>query len=375
MPTFAEKLSSSGLTLADAKKLGVVLLPPSDKTLRSALPRTCKPISAIQFRYHTTTGVLRRDIFRARLLGEAHLEEYNAVWCYGDKPVRYLQLTDTAPAAYFPKSEPWEKIAKDPTIATALTEGELKAACACKSGIPTIGLGGVWNWKSSKLSWSLLPELRDFTWTGRDVVICFDSDAKTNPGISMASAQISRALSNLGALPRIAALPALPKFGDKKTGLDDFVVECGAAAFLEVLEEATGGELTAELWRMNAEYVLLTAPDVLYEEAHGTQLNPRKALSTTLANRITTIMTGTEKKPKLEEVPVLRKWLSWPHRRDLRAFTYAPGKPRVVSDEYNLWPGWGCEPKAGDLGPYHSLLDHIFQKDDVAREWYLNWLA
>ena len=46
----------------------------------------------------------------------------------------------------------------DPTVTIIITEGEKKAACACKHGLPTIGLGGVFLHLDAKLNFHQLFE-------------------------------------------------------------------------------------------------------------------------------------------------------------------------------------------------------------------------
>src|ERR1044072_7309831 len=43
---------------------------------------------------------------------------------------------------------------------------------------------------------------------------------------------------------------------------------------------------------------------------------------------------------------------------------------------FNVWPGWGCEPKKGDITLWKKLLDHLFtDADKEDRIWFERWLA
>src|SRR5690606_20977739 len=88
--------------------------------------------------------------------------------------------------AYFPKTAKWSEIAKDPEYEVIITEGELKAAAATEAGFPTIGLGGVWNFRSSKEGVWFLPELNAINWVQRRAYICFDSDYLSKPNVCLA---------------------------------------------------------------------------------------------------------------------------------------------------------------------------------------------
>src|SRR5262249_8646606 len=76
---------------------------------------------------------------------------------------RYGQRKPTPPAAYFRPTlagkKTWAEIVKDPSIPIVITEGEKKAAAACKAGIPPIGICGVWSFKSLKYGRKILDEL------------------------------------------------------------------------------------------------------------------------------------------------------------------------------------------------------------------------
>lgn len=357
-PNYEMKLASSGLTKKDAKQLGIEFVPP--KKLQSLLPNA-PPSNALLLHYYDSSGRPNMTFFRVRLL-DTFLDA-------AGKERRYLQPASSPPVAYFPRSIDWPNIIKDTSRSLVITEGELKAACACKHSIPCIGLGGVSSWRCKRLGWPFLPELEEIKWTGRDVVICYDSDAATKSEVAAESARLSRDLRKRGALVSIASLPPLDS---KKAGIDDFIVARGAKEFKEIINNAKDDELAVALWEMNARYVLITGPDVLLDEDHKTQLNPHKAKRSALANVWAKRIDGD----KVKDVLVINEWLGWPHRRDLRQFTYAPGQPSVVGDEYNLWPGWGCEPASGDIGPWVAMLDHLFSREDQeARDWFVKWLA
>src|SRR5205085_336378 len=93
---------------------------------------------------------------------------------------------NTGVCAYFPQLVDWEALRKDPTEPLLLTEGELKAAKATAEGFPTIGLGGVYSFRSSSQGVFFLPELENFNWARRKVTVVYDSDYVKNPMVCSA---------------------------------------------------------------------------------------------------------------------------------------------------------------------------------------------
>lgn len=94
----------------------------------------------------------------------------------GDRP-KYWQEKGTDPMPYLPPFFDWQGLASDPTQTVFIGEGEKKALAACQSGLPCIGLAGVWNWRA-KLDGEpfLLPSLELIVWKNRTVELVPDSD-------------------------------------------------------------------------------------------------------------------------------------------------------------------------------------------------------
>lgn len=76
------------------------------------------------------------------------LDSYEVPFGAG-KPLRYLQAKNSGVNVYFSPlvSPSWREIEGDTSIDLIITEGELKAACACAHGFPDIGIGGVSMWR------------------------------------------------------------------------------------------------------------------------------------------------------------------------------------------------------------------------------------
>ncbi len=365
---FKKKLASSGLTLEDARTLGFKPLAPQQ--LKQLLPKAAA-VNAFQIPYHDADGRRRSDVWRVRLLEEP-------VGAFGEtpvKPLRYLQGPDSPPGAYLAKGIPWRDVFKDPTIDLLITEGELKAACACKHGFKCIGLGGVSSWRSTRLGWSLLPELAEVDWRRRGVVVVFDSDATTNPQVAGAIAALTVELSRRGALPRVAQLTAVD--GLAKTGLDDLLVAHGSEVLRACLDAAENDDLSRELWKFNERFGVILYPGFIYDDELKQRYPAREFASTLFANvwaaHLTMPSEGGE--PKLKQTQVAPAWVDWPHRRQYKTITYAPGRPRVLEDtSLNEWTGYAVEPKKGDIKPWTRLLDHLlYGLDEESRRWLEAW--
>lgn len=294
------------------------------------------------------------------------------------KAIRYMQPGGIGVCAYFPPNIDWSSVLADTNKTIYVTEGELKAAKACDMGFPTIGLGGVNNIYSHKTGYSFLPELERVDWVAREVVICFDNDVLTKPNVISGLNALGRELEQRGALPYVVNLPDPPNGG--KMGLDDFFLSHSAADFEGLCSNKESLTLAEELWRMNTLAVKVRTPNCVVDMRDMETLN----LETFAAhyNNITTPQRSVMASGKVsyKPVPVATAWLKWPLRTSVRGLTYQPGMPRFIDDGelFNVWGGWGSEPKKGDVQPFLQLLDYIFGKSAEGREakqWFLQWCS
>lgn len=118
------------------------------------------------------------------------------------------------------------------------------------------GLTGAWNFrgtigKSTDASGArvsikgVIPDLDRVTWTDRDVLIAYDSDAETNPSVAFAREALADELRKRGARVVAMVLPVLDGFA--KTGFDDLLSQWGPERVLDWLETAqTGAAATSE---------------------------------------------------------------------------------------------------------------------------------
>lgn len=359
-----EKLASSGISDKQAKELGIASHPSAAK-----LDKQFQNLSCLQLKYF---GVNGEDVgfYRVR-----YLELPKGFAGKVEKPQRYAQLKDALNWVYLPKLKglDWAAIAADASKALLITEGELKAACACIHGFPTIALGGVTMWRSAKKNIDLLPPLSEFNWKGRQVTIVFDSDAATNPQVAAASVALAKRLIYEGALVSIASLPVA--FDGAKQGLDDFLV--AGMDLRSVLDDPRPLQLGEQLAQLNEAYAYVTQQDVIVDLKSANRIKRDSFINGMHANmktvQYTQLANGSNKRV---EIDTPREWLSWPARRDVSSVIYAPGQPRITENgEFNSWKSWGCEPQEGDVKPWHGMLDYIFSESNEYRYWFEQWCA
>lgn len=362
-----EKLKLSDLTDGDAKTLRFEPYIAAD-AMKLNLPAA---FAGFKLPYFDLEGRLSK-FWRFRYL-ESTKVGFDALT--DKKPLRYAQPKRSLNELYVPPvgGTNWSVIAKDPSIPLIITEGELKAACATKHGHPTIGLGGVWCFKSNSERMPLLPMFKEFTWNGRIVYICYDSDAVTNYMVMQAENALARELMLMGAEPMVVRLPELE---GEKTGIDDYIVHEGPEAFGELLGTATTWRAAQELFALNEEVLYVRDPGVILRMDTLQRISPRAFVDHAYSTRIYYEEQVSANGTKMVERSAAKEWLKWPQRAEVAKVTYAPGKPRVTDrNELNVWRGWGVEAEPGDISLWNQLMDFIFRGDKEARNWFEQWCA
>ena len=377
------KLASSGLTPEDGAKLKVRGCLPTET---QGFYEHFEPLQSMYIPYFDPVNETISDrpksapYYRLRYLGErqgfAQLTERNKT--------KYVQPPNTIPAVYYPPLyEEWAELCCDRHQPLIITEGELKAAKACKEGFPTIGLGGVHAWRALKSGVTWLESLTWIEWVQRNVYVCFDSDFRTNKHVQDALVELIEALQEQGAITHVVLLPEID--GQKKVGLDDYFVLTGEraeASFKQLLHNAEPFGLAKPLFTLNKHYVYCPNPGLIIDMRKGTKHAPSAFRdhieSTKKYEKATFLKDGSVHR---EKVSAAKEWLNWPQRHQVDEFTYAPGQEREYIDEhnhsiYNTWPGWGCTPKKGDVKPFLQLIDHLFtEAEKEAKEWFIRWCA
>jgi hypothetical protein len=131
---------------------------------------------------------------------------------------KFLNPKDGTPLPFVPL-ETWA-VKEKPNKPLILTEGPVKALAIYQAGHLPLGLGGVWmaTKKGTDESIELVPALREFKWSGRQVYLAFDADWTTNPQVRQALFRTFFALYRQGA--KVWFLSWLPNEGK---GIDDYL--------------------------------------------------------------------------------------------------------------------------------------------------------
>jgi len=291
------------------------------------------------------------------------------------KQRKYDQPAKMKPRVYFSPLIDWKPILANSEVPLLITEGELKAACATKHDLACLGLGGVWNFRSK--TELFIAELSTLPVEDRQIYIVFDSDAAANPQVAAAENALAREFLQRGAHPFIVRLPSLS--GQTKTALDDFIRIKGAATFQEeMLNAAKEWEGSEALFKFNEQFVHVRNPEMVVRFEGFLMMSPASFYKSQYSNRVHTTLNARGDK---KEVSTALSWLKWPFRNQAERLVFEPGQATIVTDEHgrqllNMWPGWGIEPKKGNVKPFLELLDHLFQgarRED--RDWFLRWLA
>lgn len=358
------KASSSGLTAPDVAKLK--LTPYTSETLHviKGLPQY---LGCFSIPYFDLNGKV------TKFLRVRYTEPPSGFAALIDKPMRYAQPAGTTNEVYFPPLAPWKAIAANTEDDLVITEGELKAACATKMKIPTIGLGGVNMFSDYKHGNFVLPSLSQVNWEGRNAFVIFDSDAATNPNVLRAESMLCRELLRLGAYPFIVRLP---KLGDGKTGLDDFLVAGDQAVDIlrDMMSNAEPYESAKALHKMNECVVYVKSPDIVFEPKDSLHMRTDKFVTSYYAN-YTHMAVGSTGQAR--SVSTASEWLKWEHRSEVLNFTYEPGGEYITADKkLNLWRDWPYQPVKGDVSMWHRVMDHLFKDTEPQnRVWFEKWVA
>lgn len=120
----------------------------------------------------------------------------------------------------------------DPTVPLWITEGIKKADSLTSRGLCVVAMTGVFNWRSNL---GALGDWEDVPMRGRDVTVCFDADALTNPNVIRAMQRLGKWLKSKGA-KTVQYLVVPPRVNGTETkGADDYFAAGGT---LEQLTKA-----------------------------------------------------------------------------------------------------------------------------------------
>lgn len=114
----------------------------------------------------------------------------------------------------------------DPTVPLFITEGQKKADALASRGACAVALLGVWNFKGRNDfgGTTLLADFDYIAFENRAVYVVFDSDVMTKSGVRAALARLTEHLKRKRAIVHAIYLPRL---GNGKTGVDDWLAATG----------------------------------------------------------------------------------------------------------------------------------------------------
>ncbi len=323
--------------------------------------------------YFTREGAPLDQMYRYRFLGDPRSKGFARMG--SQKSRRYTQPAGSPPEVYWPPFTHWEHIATDPAVPLFVTEGEKKAAVATKFGMPCIGLGGVWSFRSKSLGVRLLPELQSVVWEGRTAILAYDSDAVLNRDVCLAENTLAEELTRQGAVVKILRLPELIE--DSKCGLDDYLVSEGVDRMVELVASTEPYSMGRELHVMNTEVIYVQNPGIVYVWDDRNPVRPSDFVAHRFADRQYTHTSMDAKgNTKMEIRQTAPDWLKWPQRAVATRFVFSPSEDIITPRrELNLWKGWAYQPERGTVKPWTDLLDFIFRGHPEARTYVEQWAA
>lgn len=354
-----EDLARSGLDSGDAKKLRLEVLDRDETDDLVGEPRASYKIP-----YFTIEGEVSRYT-RVRFLETAKKKRF-AKNARGS--MRYSQPAGSSPHVYFPPYVNWRKIVKDPGTKITITEGEKKAALACKLGIPTIALGGVYAFKSKKRFWELIPDLEKIEWKSRVVEICYDSDVMWKAEVRQALAALSHILSQEKGVATVNFVFLDYETADDKLGLDDFLVANGVEEYEKLERQPYGPD--EKIHDLNQR--------ICYVEKHGAFFNlETKKFYRNLGHLREAFMNeGEVVVDKSRTTLVIDLWARSKKRATVSDIIYSPGEPEMIETtrSLNLWRPSSVAPVKGVPQRWLDLVHFIMRKPEYA-DWFIKWLA
>jgi len=373
-------LKKSGLTETDARKLKIKYL--SEKQTNDHLPKQLQNtgIDSYSIPYFDIDGK-ETEFKRIRyLVAKNKFEELTSKFVpeekRGDlkpkgKSQKYTQEKDSGVHLYLPPYENWRELIEDPEKTFYITEGEKKAAKACKEGFPTAGLGGVDSYRDGA-GQSLF---REFKLKGRKVVICYDSDGETNKNIRRAETRLCQVLIEDGA---IVYTKRIPHTNNQKWGIDDFVVKFGKKKFEDIPEIPM--PLTHALLELNKNFATLISTCELLDKRSSSHHQNFSGTASTLMEPA--LLSVVDEKGNNINVPSI--WNSWPAKSTYYRVAYEPGRGQVVESEeskefleYNIYRDSGVPSKKGSIKPFVDFINFL-TSDNLSKtqlEWLWQWMG
>ena len=156
----------------------------------------------------------------------------------GGKPMKYVSRRNS-PNVLDVHPRNLERV-RDPAQQLWITEGVKKGDALTSRGLCVVTLSGVYNWRSK---FGTLGDWEDVPLRGRSVVVCFDSDARSNDQVLAAMRRLGNWLVGKGAAEvTYVIVPAVVSVGGTDVavkGVDDYFAAGGDIPGLEAVASRT----------------------------------------------------------------------------------------------------------------------------------------
>jgi hypothetical protein len=368
--SFRDHLEESGLTTNDAKKLKY-----TDLTGGKVYDLVGQSAPGFMIPYFNAQGKVLKDVYRIRFYHPVNLNQFKR----GRPKLRkYTQPANVRPHAYFPPLISWKSIVDDPSVPIFITEGEKKAAKACKEGYPTIGLGGVYNFMSKERNMEFLPELDEIKWQGRKVVIVYDSDLATNKDVKQARRVLTSRFYARGATVYYLNFQV---DRDEKVGFDDYLVQYGKEAFDVLVNEA---ECVTPDDSKLSEYLERYALIVSVAGVWDIEKKRLQSMHKFLVSHPHDHTVGMDKSGRQVRITYAEAWRDSPKKIEADSIVCDPSEydprnpvltPLTSDGNINVFKGLGLTPKRGSIKPWRTLLEIVFKGRKDYIRWFEKWLA
>lgn len=299
------------------------------------------------------------------------------------KNYKYNQRANTAPHLYFPNVIKWPtKNGKIKLKRLVITEGEKKAVKACLTGIPTVALAGVWNYKSGKKHITMLDEFKLFDLRKTKVEICYDSDLSSNEHVRAAINGLAAEIARLK--PKSVSFVMLDgdSTEDSKVGLDDYL-----AGFRSEREAREGFEDLPRKSDTRMDSMALFDRTICMVKEHSLFYNIEQNKYYRGRQQLFDEFDRLPKVPDPEDarkqISGIKLWFDFrAEHTDIHRVVYHPGKPERFREEgqscdsLNTWRPSNVAPVKGKPALWLELFEHLTSGlVSEHRQWFLQWLA
>jgi hypothetical protein len=340
---------------------------------------------------HYRMGAMDEPIewWSARLVSLADpAKELRVVASFGDlvdqskikTPGKMFCPPNEYPHAYLPPIYDWSKLQRGQRV--YIHESAIKSINGAVLDTASVGLNGVWGWRSKKHSIALVEEMRDLPWKALELnpVIVFDSNANDNWQVQEAESRLAAKIYELtGRMASALRVPKGPENTDQ--GFDDYRVRVGDVAAREFLDGAGTiidiNEIELMKIELNTLVCVVRSMGAIAEQRTATVMGSNTFTGVNYAHYTSEI---EDDNGRSRTVNVPRLWLADARRAEVEKLEYLPGAPRLVPSRtrelpnLNTWNASDLLPESGDVDAWLELLVSGVPDEDM-QQWLIAWCA